>query len=60
MKAWSRPVVWAAAALAAGWLRGLVEDERLHFGLTIIALASAVAAAIYVLELVGGRPPSHE
>jgi hypothetical protein len=60
MRAWSRPVAWAAAAVVAVWLRGFVEEEHVHFGLTIIALASAVAAAIYVLDQAGGSPPSHE
>lgn len=57
MRAWLRPTAWAIAALAAAWLRDYVGDERIDLALTIMALFSAVSAAIFVLELVGGSPP---
>ena len=58
MWAWFRPTAWATGALAAAWLRRFVADERVDLGLTILALFSAVSAAIFVLELVGGRKPT--
>lgn len=60
MRAWLRPTAWATGALVAAWLRGDSGDERVDLGLTVVALFCTVSAAIFVLELVGGRPPTRE
>lgn len=60
MKAWIRPGAWAAVALAAVWLRALVDHDNVHGGLTVIALVSAIAATISILELAGGRQSKRE
>jgi hypothetical protein len=55
MMAWTPPAAWAAAALAAVWLRGFFDHGQVHGGLTITALACAIAAAFCVLDLASGR-----
>jgi len=56
MMAWTRPAGLIAAAFGAAWLRGFVDDERVIDALTLLAVACAVVAALFVLQLAAGRP----